>query len=195
MAPTSCWPRQPEGRKHAAAGFARIGRAARSVGRALVDGGAPAVGRGLRVVLAACCRVSVRVFLWAGGWGRVHQGLKHDEGTESSLFSPLGEGDLSRVLVLPEITPTSGIRWERIVLGTPPRLAGSTRGHPSAWRSSGRPLVRPPGGRYPRAPGVLRRPGGGAPAATRGDRRGARCMCDSCMRVMCTTRPATAHLL
>ena len=30
------------------------------------------------------------VFLWAGGWGRVHQGLKHDEGTESSLFSPLG---------------------------------------------------------------------------------------------------------
>jgi hypothetical protein len=30
------------------------------------------------------------VFLWAGGWGRVHQGLKYDEGTESSLFSPLG---------------------------------------------------------------------------------------------------------
>ena len=44
----------------------------------------------LRVVLATCWRVSVRVFLWAGGWGRVHQGLKHDEGTESSLFSPLG---------------------------------------------------------------------------------------------------------
>ena len=40
-----CRPRQPHGRKHAAAGSARIGRAARSVGRALVDGGAPAVGR------------------------------------------------------------------------------------------------------------------------------------------------------
>ena len=67
----------------------------------------------------------------------------------------------------------SGIRWERIVLGTPPRLAGSTRGHPSAWRSSGQPLVRPPGPVSSRAPGVLRRPGDGAPAATRGGGRGA----------------------
>jgi len=37
-----------------------------------------------------CWRVSVRVLLGAGGWGEVHKGLKHDEGTESSLFSPLG---------------------------------------------------------------------------------------------------------
>ena len=67
----------------------------------------------------------------------------------------------------------SSIRWERIVLGTPTRVAGSTRGHPSAWRSSGQPLVRPPGPVSSRAPGVLRRPGDGAPAATRGGRRGA----------------------
>ena len=62
---------------------------------------------------------------------------------------------------------------KRIVLGTPTPLAGSTRGHPSAWRSSGQPLVRPPGPVSSRAPGVLRRPGDGAPAATRGGRRGA----------------------
>ena len=31
------------------------------------------------------------------------------------------------------------------MVGPPPRLAGSTRGPPSAWRSSGQPLVRPPG--------------------------------------------------
>ena len=49
---------------------------------------------------------------------------------------------------------------------------GSTRGHPSAWRSSGQPLVRPPGPVSSRAPGVLRRPGDGAPAATRRGGRG-----------------------
>ena len=46
--------------------------------------------RRLAGCLVACWGVSVRVFLWAGGWGGVHQGLKHDERTESSLFSPLG---------------------------------------------------------------------------------------------------------
>ena len=61
---------------------------------------------------------------------------------------------------------------ERIPLGRRLPWLGSTRGHPSAWRSSGQPLVRPPGPVSSRAPGVLRRPGDGAPAATRGDRRG-----------------------
>ena len=48
------------------------------------------LGSRLAGCLVACWGVSVRVFLWAGGWGRVHQGLKHDERTESSLFFPLG---------------------------------------------------------------------------------------------------------
>ena len=43
----------------------------------------------------------------------------------------------------------SAIRWETDTFGSPTPLAGSTRGHPSAWRSSGRPLVRPPRGPFP----------------------------------------------
>ena len=62
----------------------------------------------------------------------------------------------------------SAIRWERMSSGRRLPWLGSTRGHPSAWRSSGQPLVRPPGPVSSRAPGVLRRPGDGAPAATRG---------------------------
>ena len=43
----------------------------------------------LLVVLATCWRVSLECSWGAGGWGRVHLGLKHDERTETSLFSPL----------------------------------------------------------------------------------------------------------
>ena len=70
----SCQPGRPHGHKHATAGSARIGRMARSVGRALVHGGAPHVGRVLQVVLATCWRVSLECSWGAGGWGRVQQG-------------------------------------------------------------------------------------------------------------------------
>ena len=70
----------------------------------------------------------------------------------------------------------SAIRWETDPFGSPPRLAVVRRGAtPTAWRSSGQPLVRPPGPVSSRAPGVLRRPGDGAPAATRGGGRRRAC--------------------